>query len=116
MGSRSIVPDNRDIRGHPNFSGFNNVLGVVYEAAYKYIQERAVKAPQDLVTFIPFDNSAHCAFLAEPVHDVPTLLKRLLSVPVGGGTVFANALSTMHATLQQVCNQVRTSLLSKHTL
>lgn len=58
MGSTYIFPDNKDIRSHPQFtSELNNVLGVVYEAAYKYLLERSAKAPQDVISFLPFDTS-----------------------------------------------------------
>lgn len=57
MASQNIQPDNKDIRSHPRFSsgGLDNVLGVVYEAAYKYLKERSSKAPQDLISFLPFN-------------------------------------------------------------
>lgn len=60
MGSTSIYPDNKDIRTHPEFSpAVDNVLGVVYEAGYKYLQERSSKAPQDLISFLPFDTQTN---------------------------------------------------------
>lgn len=57
MGSTCIYPDNKDIRSHILFNtGLDNVLGVVYEAAYKYLQERSAKAPQDVISFLPFND------------------------------------------------------------
>lgn len=59
MGSHTINPDNRDIRSHAYFNpNLDNVLGVAYVAAYKYLQERSAKAPQDMISFIPCDHIA----------------------------------------------------------
>ena len=106
MGSRSVTPDSAAIRTHPSFSAnIDNVLGVVYEAAHKYMSERRVRAPQDRITFIPFDDSAHVHFATRQVTEVDTLLTSMLQVGPGGGTEFRHALTAAHRSVQQVCCQ-----------
>ena len=102
MASRSVIPDNSAIRTHSQFNGLDNVLGVVYEAAFKYLSERRVRGPNDLVTFIPFDDSQYTTFAGEGVGDVQALLHQMMQVKPGGGTQFAPALSHAHQSIQQV--------------
>ena len=105
MGSTSCTPDNeRGIRELPGFDeDLENVLGVVYEAAYKYMWARAQNAPHDLVTFLPFNDRAEVKFLAEPISESRNLMTRMLKVDPHKGTKFGEAFKLMHATLQQVC-------------
>jgi hypothetical protein len=102
MRARSVTPDNHTIRSHPQFHDLDNVLGVVYEASYKYMCERSSRAPQDLVTFIPFDNQAHVHTANEPLHDVDSILNRMMTCKPGRGTLFYRALACAHTALQQV--------------
>lgn len=111
MRSQSILPDSRDIRGHASFSshGLDNVMGVVYEAAYKYIMERAARAPRDVATFIPFDDVAEIIFSAWDVRDHARILDSMLRHPPRGGTHFNTALETMHRAVETVLSSNRCS-------
>eukprot|EP00892_Ulva_mutabilis_P011345 jgi/Ulvmu1/8583/UM045_0026.1 len=104
MGSHTIRPDSNEIRHHPRFASggeLDTVLGVVYEAAHKYILERTARAPRDLVTFIPFHSSADIDFAGWHVRDSVTLLDRLMQTGPGGGTNFGNALFVMQQAVTQ---------------
>jgi von Willebrand factor type A domain len=106
MSSRSVTPDSSAIRTHGSFNAaLDNVLGVVYEASHKYMCERRARSPQDLVTFIPFDNSAHVHFHTQQVTNVDALLTSMLQVAPRGGTVFVNALNSAHQSVHQVQQQ-----------
>jgi hypothetical protein len=105
MASKSIKPDNRVIRSHPQIHGLDNVLGVVYEAAYKYICERSARAPQDLLTFLPFNDGAQVTCLGSSLQSPDGLLNTMMAVKPDGGTTFYTALSTAYQTLQQVSPQ-----------
>jgi hypothetical protein len=103
MGSMTITPDNRDVRGHPKFDGdLDNVLGVVYEAAYKYMTVRSARAPNDLLSFIPFNDRAELRFTSLPIDDVDYLLGEMLDVAPDGGTCFDSALLVGHEAVQKV--------------
>jgi uncharacterized protein YegL len=102
MAATSVTPDNHTIRSHSRFQDLDNVLGVVYEAAYKYMCERSSRAPQDLVTFIPFDHEAHVHTSNEPLHDVDSILNRMMTCKPSGGTSFFQALACAQTALQQV--------------
>ncbi|KXZ54769.1 hypothetical protein GPECTOR_4g839 [Gonium pectorale] len=62
MSTSSARPSNPLVRGNPHFSGLDNLLGVVYEAAYNYISMRSARSTSDLVTHIGFDDRATCTF------------------------------------------------------
>ena len=104
MGSTFCTPDNeRGIRELPGFNeDLENVLGVVYEAAYKYMWARAQNAPHDLVTFLPFNDSSEAVFTAEPISNSATLMQRMLQVDPHKGTKFGAGIRKLQATLRQV--------------
>lgn len=103
MGSTYCTPDNE--RGIRELDGFNedleNVLGVVYEATYKYMWARAQNAPHDLVAFLPFNDSAQAVFTAEPISNSTSLMQRMLQVDPHKGTKFGVGIKQL-ATLQEV--------------
>lgn len=103
MESTYCTPDNE--RGIGELDGFNedleNVLGVVYEAAYKYMWARTQNAPRDLVTFLPFNDSAQAVFTAEPIPNSTSLMQRMLQVDPYKGTKFGVGIKQLQATLQQ---------------
>lgn len=105
MGSTTICPDSRDIRDHGLFvpdGDLDTVLGVVYEASYKYILERTVRAPRDIATFIPFNDSARIDFSGWAVSNPARLLDRMMRTEPNRGTKFDQALRTMQAAVAQV--------------
>ena len=104
MASQSIRPDSHNIRLHPHFQcgRVDNVLGVVYEAAHKYILERAARAPRDVVTFIPFDDHSHIEFCGWGVQEPAQLLDSMMQTRPRRGTNFAQALQTMQGAVAQV--------------
>ena len=102
MASRDVTPDNSAIRNSVHFAGLDNVLGVVYEAAYKYLCERSARAPNDLMTFVPFDNYAQVAFASQPITSADALLASMMQWKPSGGTQFSSALDTAHASVQAV--------------
>lgn len=111
MCSSSIKPDSRDIRNHSRFSGsLDNVLGVVYEAAYKYIMERASRAPRDVVTFVSFNDGARAEFAAWPVQDSAKMVDQMLQITPTGTTQFNQALKKMHSELMQVWHSMLVSM------
>jgi hypothetical protein len=103
MAAASVTPDNHVIPSHRQFSRLDNVLGVVYEAAYKYMSERASRAPQDLLTFIPFNHCSAVGMAAQPVTDVDALLNGMMVYKPEGGTFFGGALSCAQNAMQAVC-------------
>ena len=108
MASQSIRPDSPHIRLHPHFQRgrLDNVLGAVYEAAHKYILERAARAPRDVVTFIPFNAHSHVEFCGWGVKEPAQLLDRIMKTRPRGGTNFAQALQIMQGAVAQVCTTV----------
>lgn len=105
MGSTTICPDSNDIRDHGRFvpgGDLDTVLGVVYEAAHKYILERTVRAPRDIATFVPFNDSARIDFSGWAVSDPSSLLDRMMQTEPSRGTKFDQALQTMQTAVQQV--------------
>jgi hypothetical protein len=102
MAARSVTPDNHTIRSHPHFNGLDNVLGVVYEAVYKYLCERSSRAPEDLLTFIPFSHHARVCIASQPISDVHSILDTLMQFKPRKGTVFCKALACAHRAMQQV--------------
>jgi hypothetical protein len=105
MGAIHIQPKLKKIRKHPNFLRFgklDNVLGVVHEATYKHIRERNSKSPQDLITYISFDDRAHVKAEYVPVHRSERLFREIMSVVPKFGTRFDQALEAAHASLQKV--------------
>lgn len=105
MGSPTICPDSRDIREHARFlpnGDLDNVLGVVYEAANKYILERIARAPRDVATFIPFNDHAKVDFAGWPVQDGARLLDRMMQTEPMRGTKFDQALLVMQGAVARV--------------
>lgn len=102
MSSRGVVPDSSAIRSSPSFGQLDNVLGVVYEAALKYMSERKARAPTDLLTFVPFCGAAHVGFANESVRGVDQLLAAMMQYKPHNGTNFGNALDAAHAAVQEV--------------
>lgn len=104
MRAQSIQPDSSDLRDREDFldSGLDNALGVVYEAAYKYICERAARATRDVVTFIPFDDNAYVRFAAWPVRRSREMLDKMMQIAPKYGTRFNNALRAMHKSVRKV--------------
>ena len=117
MGSMGIQPDSREVRKHKRFSpdDHDTVLGVVYEAVHKYVLERAARAPHDIVTFVPFNDTAIVDFAGWHVKDPERILDRILQTPPNRGTNFANALGKMqHAVAQVWCLLVCAFLHREH--
>jgi hypothetical protein len=104
MASAQVTPDNPDIRNHPDFHSLDNVLGVVYEAAYKYLKERSARAPQDLATFIPFDDHAETHIRGGSIQGdhVTGILGQMMRVKPRSGTTFHTALTKAHAEVEGV--------------
>jgi hypothetical protein len=102
MGSGTVTPDNSAIRNHPQFNGLDNVLGVVFEAAYKYICERCARSLDDLVTFIPFDDNVQVCFASAAISNVAPLLDHMMHIKPAGGTMFGQALVAAHSSIRQV--------------
>lgn len=96
------MPANRAIRRHPRFQGLDNVLGVVYEAAYKYILERSAHTMRDLATFIPFNMEADVKFTGLSISRPAVLLDKIMRVQPSGGTRFSTALQKMWNAVNEV--------------
>lgn len=106
MRSRVITPDSSDIREHEAFrhGRLDNVLGVVYEAAHKYVLERASKSHEELFTFIPFSSDAEIKFFAKGATDgsVAGLLDEFMECPPERGTNFYKALQKTKLAVTEV--------------
>ena len=103
MSSRGVVPDSRAIRGAGHsFDQLDNVLGVVYEAALRYMSERKQRAPTDLLTFVPFCGSAQVGFANRSVQNVDELLPCMMQCKPYNGTNFGNALDVAYGAVQRV--------------
>ena len=102
MSSRSVTPDSSVVRGHADFPGLDNALGVVYEAAHRYLSERASRSPRDLITFVPFNGDAHVAFAAMPVSNIDGMLSLMMSCKPDNGTAFDRALRVAYQNVSTV--------------
>ena len=55
-----------------------------------YMSMREARSPTDLVSFIPFNDSAQSVFTERPVHDKQNLLASMMRHHPNGGTTFRN--------------------------
>jgi hypothetical protein len=106
MNHKAVSPANLQIASQ---KGFNNVFGVVMEACYKYICERAARAPAtrvapDVLTYVPFNHAAKIAIDAWPhnTNTAPRVLSEMLQKKAKGGTNFNEALTVAYKHLKQV--------------
>eukprot|EP01024_Parvocaulis_polyphysoides_P069448 TRINITY_DN85034_c0_g1_i1.p2 TRINITY_DN85034_c0_g1~~TRINITY_DN85034_c0_g1_i1.p2 ORF type:complete len:246 (+),score=39.16 TRINITY_DN85034_c0_g1_i1:75-740(+) len=83
-----------------NFGGLNNRIGVIYEAAIKYVKLRALYSPDDIVTFVPFNHEASVVFQGLSVTKQQEIINFMLPYGPNGGASFVAGFQAAYNALQ----------------